>query len=652
MLTNILIKRGYLIDYGSDKTASSFYAAKLLNQFGVVVDKPTHLIKKNVEDIAEFYGKNIPNSFYSNPQDLKYFTCDELLLEQLVSYFSIEHISGINSNDESSFDRIELFKKALPNYKDGDEVVLRTYKLVSQAESEEILNKICDDYCKYTRQWSIDENNEVKYLFMNGYYKQQHIDCKDNAISLFLDYKTANFAQMLDKKDVVKLSVELKGENKEFSFNQEEKILLQVAIKNAYDCPLSKKQAKYFNTISKKVGARLPKETNKKSPFKLAKARLKVGDVLGAATILSQNGSLLERNLVWLLSLAPIDKCGEIISMIKADKPIVLYQLLQGIIKDDYKSHRVFKFYKNKKLKNHIETDYEYLHRQSFLSNDKKNMLSMIIQQKIKEAYENMPKLGNIYISEEFKNIALPTNTSATGSGLDVLPTGSRLKITDDYIRTFCYWHDVFDIDTSALMIKNLNERCDVLYWGNYPNKCFGESALCSGDDRSKNGAEYQDFKISELLELGYKYVIFTLNGYNSNLAEGEIYCGYQNKSDLDTKAWSAKNMAIKIQVKGNSRAFMGFAIDLENKEIIILNQMLESNNRVVNPKTLETIKDYLSSTYLQTFNMYKLLSFRGNVVDDKEDADIVFDRDYIGDENQQVIKPFQVEKLVALLNN
>lgn len=74
--------------------------------------------------------------------------------------------------------------------------------------------------------------------------------------------------------------------------------------------------------------------------------------------------------------------------------------------------------------------------------------------------------------------------------------------------------------------------------------------------------------------------------------------------------------------------------------------------SRVINPKTLETIKDYLSSAYLQTFNMYKLLSFRGNVVDDKENADIVFDRDYIGKENQQVIKPFQVEKLVALLNN
>lgn len=350
--------------------------------------------------------------------------------------------------------------------------------------------------------------------------------------------------------------------------------------------------------------------------------------------------------------MADVSECKEIVNMVKTSNPIVLYQLLQGIIKDDYKNHRVFKFYKNKKMKSHTETDYEFLHRQSFLSNDKKNMLSLIIQQKIKEAYENMPKLGNIYISEEFKNIALPTNTSSTGSGLDVLPAGSRLKITDDYIRTFCYWHDAFDIDTSALMIKNLNEDCDVLYWGNYSNKCFGDSALCSGDDRSANGAEYQDFKISELLELGYKYVIFTLNGYNSKLDKCEIYCGYQNKSDLDTKAWSAKNMAIKIQVRGNSRAFMGFAIDLTNREIIVLNQMLEDNSRVINPKTLETIKDYLSSAYLQTFNMYKLLSFRGNVVDDKENADIVFDRDYIGKENQQVIKPFQVEKLVALLNN
>ena len=49
---------------------------------------------------------------------------------------------------------------------------------------------------------------------------------------------------------------------------------------------------------------------------------------------------------------------------------------------------------------------------------------------------------------------------------------------------------------------------------------------------------------------------------------------------------------------------------------------------------------------------MFDLLSSRGEVVNNAGDADIVFDRNYIGNENQQVVKPFQIEKLVSLLKN
>ncbi len=651
MKNKILIKRGYLIENGSGQ-ASPLLAAKLLNEFGVEVDKPQLLSETNLNTVAEFFGTKIPTSFYQNPQDLKYYTCDELVLEQLVSYFTIG-LLGVDSNDSEVFDRIELFKKALPNYRDGDEVVIRTYKIINKIEAENILKQIANDYCKFTRPWSHDELTEFKWLYMNGFYEKQYINCKDNAISLFLEYKDVVFAKMLDKKDVVKLSVSLRGENKEFNYSDDEKTLLEIAVKNAYNCPLSKKQAKYFNTIVKKVGITNQKETNEKSPYRLAKEKLKNGDVIGAAKVFANNGSLLERNLVWLLSRASISELNDIVDLIKTDNPIVLYQLLQGIISDDYKSSRTFKFIKNKLLKNHTETDDEFKYRKSKLSLGIKEALNKIIINKIKESYSAMPKLGKIYISEEFKNIALPMNTSSCGSGLDVLPCGSRLKIEDDYIRTFCYWKGIYDIDASAVMLKDLDsEERHVLNFRNYALKEFGDSALSSGDDRSNEGAEYQDFKISELLERGYKYVIYTLNGFQSSLDKGDIYCGYQNKKDLDTKVWSSKNIAIKINVKGSSREYMGFAIDLENKEMIILNQVLDSNNSVINSQDINSIKNYLLSSYLTTFNMYDILSLRGEVTNNPEDAELIFDRSYIGTDNQKVIKPFQVESLVALLKN
>lgn len=653
MINKILVKRGYLLNTEENSSNSIYYAVKLLNEFGVEVDRPKFLTQLNVETISSFYGKNIPKGFYANPQDTKYFTCDELLLEQLVSYYNIEYIEGVNSKNEKAFDRIELFKKVLPNYKEGDEVVLRKYKIIDKEEAEQVLKEITQDYCKYTRPWSEDELVEVKWLVLNQYYDGEYICCKDNAIALFLEYKNATFAKMLDKKDVVKLSVQIKGEQQELVYNEGEKMLLEVAIKNAYDCPLSKKQAKYFNTMAKKLGVKLNKESNLNSPYRLAKVALKYENVLKAANIFAENGSLLERNLVWLLSRAKERDLESIINLVKVNNPIVLYQLLQGITNDDYEQPRVFGFYNNKRLKHHKETEYEFKYRKSKLSLSVKNALVCILHDKIEQSYREMPKLGKLYIDKEFLNIALPTNTSATGSGLDILPVGSRIKITEDYIRTFCYWNNAYDIDASAVMLRDISipsSTADMFYWGNYHTKGFGDSALCSGDNRGKNGAEYQDFKISELLEKGYKYVIYTLNGYASDLNAGEIYCGYQNKKDLNTQAWSSKNIVIKIHVKGNSRAYMGFAIDLENKEMIILNQILDSSTRIVSPVTVDSIKEYLSQSYLSTFNMYTLLSYRGELVDNKEEADYVFDRDYIGNENQIVIKPFEIEKLVSLL--
>ena len=246
----------------------------------------------------------------------------------------------------------------------------------------------------------------------------------------------------------------------------------------------------------------------------------------------------------------------------------------------------------------------------------------------------------------------MPINNSCSGRGLDVLPTGSRIKINGNYIRIFCYWKNVFDIDTSALFIKEdykeTNEYVE-LSWRSYSNLPLGKSALSSGDCRDKDGAEYQDFKIDELFSLGYRYAIYMLNGYGGELNEGEIVCGYQNKNNLNTNAWDPKNIELKINVISNSYAYTGFAIDLKTKEIIILNLNSNGDNQVVNKTQFMIIEKYLSENYLD-YNMFDLLKCRGELTS-KEEANIVFDDDYIPNNNQQVIKSYELEKLTKLIN-
>lgn len=650
MKDKILIKRRALrITDGSYENAAA-YAAKLLNQFGIIVDKPKYLSAANVKTVAEFYGTDIPEGFYANPQHTGYFSADELLIEQLVSYFTVE-ICGDRSLNEDVFTRKPVFKKALPDYEEGKEVKIRYYRMLTDSECETLLSEITANLCGYTRRWSQYESAEFKWLYLNGYYDGEYLKCKDNAIEMFLEYKNKAFARMLDKKDVVKMSVSKFGERKTLYFSEDDRTIFAIAVDCARDCPLTKKQAKYFNAILRNAKLSVPKATNEKSVYKQALSKLKAGDVVGAARVYAANGSLLERNIVFLLSRSSEEEARQIADMLKSDNPIVLIQLLYGINADDGTKKRIFTFVSNRLFKTHEETDYEFTYRKSVLKPEIRDILKQTLYSKIREYYSGKPTLGKIYISEQFKKVALPLNTSASGTGLDVMPTGSRIPMRGEYLRTFCYWSKAFDIDASVIFVKDGDSSKGVrLYWGNYSKKEFGKSVLCSGDDRSANGAEYCDFKIDEVFKLGYKYAIFCLNGYGSSLNEGEIYCGYQDKSNLKTRAWSAKNIEFKIQVKGETRSYIGFAFDFENRETVVLNRLLNRDFRVLEISSVKNVEGFLNPDYLNVFNMYSLLSMRGETVENAENADVVFDSEYLPREDQRVVRPFEAEKLVALL--
>lgn len=660
MKHEILNNRHYLLVEGTPDNNYAYYSAKLLNKCGVIVDKPKLLTREMLARLFAFYCVySVPKSFYKNPQDLRYFTCDELVLEQLVSYFNIEFIAGVDSNNKEDFERIELFKKALPDYKEGDEVNIRMFKIVTEAEADEIFRDIVKSYCSYTRRWNGDEEREFKFLY--DYYDDFQICSKDNLIRCLDIYKQPVFAKQLDQKDVVKLSVRKIGDKKNFTIasDSDDYAILHLGVKYCKKAPLTKKQAKYFNTIAKKVGIDLQREDNARSPYKLAVKYMNEGKPVEAAKVFSQSGSLLERNLLWILSRCNNAEFDQVIELIKADNPIVLIQLLLGLTKDDYTNKRIFQFRSSTGLsKFHEETDEEFTYRKSKLSLGQKQHMLELIDKKLCDSYKNKPSLGKVYISDEFKNVAAPLSTTSSGKGLDILPVGSRLPIKGEYLRTFCYWKGPRDVDTSCCFIKSLKDidkpgNVNALYWGNYALKEFGNSCLCSGDDRSDNGVEYCDFRIQELLDKGYKYAVYSLNGYGSDFTVGNIYCGYQDKDDLDTEAWSAKNMALRLHVNAPSRCYMGFALDLEKREVIILNTISESDARVVRKEQIVQFRDILDASLLSVMNMYKIISYRGEVVDNPEDADYIFSSDMsiqYDPEKQKFIRPYDVEQLVQLI--
>jgi hypothetical protein len=478
--------------------------------------------------------------------------------------------------------------------------------------------------------------------------------CGDNAV--FMLNENTDFAQFLFKKDVVKLSVSRCGEKKELTLDPETRKLIRAIIPLVKDCPMSKKQAKFFNKLVQLTDVNVKKASNEKSPNRIALEKLNAGDVVGAAEVFAKSGSLLERNLKFLLSRANPVEAVKVLDMLSNDNPTVLYQIMSTVIADNDEA-RTFSFYAKNKVKTHIETEYEARWRKSRLNDATKKLVHDVCFDKIADHFKATETLGKVYIAPNFYKVAMPVNTSASGKGIDVPATGTRLPITGTKIRSFVHWEDAFDIDSSTIY-EHADGKLEHINFTNYSYRNFNGAARFSGDVTSHTGTEYFDLDLEALKARGIKRVVFTFHGFCSTLNDGEIYCGYQNKENFNTKAWDPKNIELKVHVKGEKRAYVAFAVDLETMEIVVLNLMRDDDSRVVSAKDFESIKAFMDPAKLE-LNMGLIAEWRAaEVVAAPEEADVVFADDYISKvenlpvaedgstKEQAVIRSFDVEKL------
>ena len=646
----MLVASKYTNAYDTNaKIEKAYLNAFLLSNFGIVVDKPELLTKEMVKDISDVYKLEVPASYFKNPQDTRFYTAEELLIEQCVSYF-------LAYGAEDS--HVKVFDKELPEYPIGDEIKIREFRILNNEEVTDALVEITKAYAAYKRPWGLDEQNEFVTLYAQGFYRftEMPILCGDNAVFM-LDYNT-DFGQFLFKKDVVKLSIAKAGEKKELTLDADTRRLIKAILPLVKDCPMSKKQAKYFNKLVQITGVNVKKTSNEKSPNRIALEKLNAGDIMGAAEVFAKSGSLLERNLKFLLSRANPIEAVKILDMLSNENPTVLYQLMTTVIADTEEA-RTFSFYAKNKVKTHVETDYEARYRKSRLNDATKKLVHDTCFDKIADHYRVTESLGKVYIAPNFYKVAMPVNTSASGKGIDVPATGTRLPITGTKIRSFVHWEDVCDID-SSIILEDMNGKLDHINFTNY-GKNYNGAARFSGDVTSRTGTEYFDLDLTSLKKQGIKRVVFTFHGFGSTLDRGEIYCGYQNKENFNTRAWDPKNIELKIHVKGDKRAYVGFAVDLDTMEIIVLNLMRDDDSQVVRAKDFEAIRAFMDPAKLE-LNMGLIAEWRAAaVVSTPEEADVVFMDDYTAtvfpeDESgnrrtQIVIRSFDIEKLNAIAN-
>lgn len=339
--------------------------------------------------------------------------------------------------------------------------------------------------------------------------------------------------------------------------------------------------------------------------------------------------------------------------------PIVLIQMLMQY--HNYSSgSRVFKFMRNGRLRLHRETEEEIERRQSVLSPEICKLAEKTIRNQLTEALKG--RAGKVYVDPRMKSIAIPLQMSASQTGFDVLPTGSRVKIPDGKkIRAFTYWEKVNDIDISCFGLTEDGYQQEFSWRNMYRNQ--GSDITFSGDETSgyNGGSEYFDIDLDlfKAKHPTFRYVVFCDNIFSGggSIHFDNCFCkaGFMIRDVKDSgEVYEPKTVKTSFRVSGDTSFNYMFAIDLDTREMIWLNIVREGNHAIAGEEKMDFLLNYLTVT--EVFNVYDLFKACGTPAHDVIEADVVVTNYHFDDtiaedlKGKELIRSYEFEKILKYI--
>lgn len=271
--------------------------------------------------------------------------------------------------------------------------------------------------------------------------------------------------------------------------------------------------------------------------------------------------------------------------------------------------------------------------------------------------YSKRDYLGKVYIDEELKDYIAPTSQRNSSKALKSMAKGSKVKIKDgtNFLRNFVYWKQKngcrTDLDLSALCFTNELEVIDEIWYRNL--RSYKTNICHSGDFISaKDGAsEFIDIDIKKCKESGVRYVLVSINSFSEEYFSEleDCFIGYMELDNNTTgEVFEPKAVANKSDLSSDCDQVIANIIDLEEMciywaDMPVTKSFGYNNSIKFNKKnltyTLESIMNICKPNLYDVIFMNAIA--RGEVVDNKEEAEIVYSTD--GD-----VTPFDVDVIVG----
>lgn len=266
------------------------------------------------------------------------------------------------------------------------------------------------------------------------------------------------------------------------------------------------------------------------------------------------------------------------------------------------------------------------------------------------EQFKSKDFMGNVYIDESMRNFLVPFNQRSASTGSKNLVRGSRVGLNEnaEAVRAFIWWTNSngrVDIDLSAAIYDenwNYVEHISYTRLRSGKMKAYHSGDITNGGNVNGKGvAEFIDINVDAVAQSG-RYVAFQVYSYTGQKFSELPNCrfGWMEREDVNSgEIFEPSTVDMSIDVNAEGVTAIPVIFDCKTKEFIWCDMNLAmsqnryscwGNNLESNMRGVTAV--CYAMTHLSKPNLYSLIAFnamtRGMMVDNRNDADIIFSND------------------------
>ena len=306
-----------------------------------------------------------------------------------------------------------------------------------------------------------------------------------------------------------------------------------------------------------------------------------------------------------------------------------------------------------------------------------------ICENALVKIYGQREPMGKVYLSEDYRNYVVPFSQRSASKAMKTIVGGSRLPMDSqtNAVRAFIWWTNMdkcdfesydsgrIDIDLSAAIF---DENWNYIEHVSYTNLKSAKYKACHSGDIVNGGpvdgdgvSEFLDVDVDSVVRCGARYVVYQVYSFTCQTYADMPHAmfGWMERADVDSgEIYEPKTVEQKLDLTADSMVCIPVIFDCVKREFIWcdMNMSLSGIHANIGGNNLESNLSGVAAVCYSMVNvkkpdLYDLIALnvmgRGVLVDNREDADIVFDTElYLNNDtvenerDKMVITPYDTE--------